>query len=134
MARDHGSKAFLLDNRQVLESLWNGVRDDLRGLFRRLGRRLGRVREVDVTAHLLTGLQLRLSNSPLDVCALGARVENARRRRSRRLIKSLDSVDLRGVGRHIASAPHGFAVVTSFWRDSQSAVRAFLSRRADSVE
>ena len=82
-------------------------------MFRRIGRRLGRVRELDVTNDLLNKLRPELPQAATAIAELQQQVAQLLPRRRRRLIKALDDISLRRLGRQLASAPAGVVMITN---------------------
>lgn len=118
--------------RAALPLTW-GLPEGVPDMFRSLGKRLGRARELDVTSALLTDLELRLPNAAAAIGALREEIEPRRQRVRRRLIKALDGINVRALGRAIASAPRGTARVTRIWHPWERALRGEVQRRAADV-
>jgi CHAD domain-containing protein len=162
MRQSCNPQRFVLDNLHRLEELWTKVRDadpdsihdarvttrriraglaltwgldaDVIRTFRRISRRLGDVRELDVTCELLDNLQPRLPQAAVAITALRQDISRAQYRRRRRLIKALDGINLRRLGRRIASAPEGWAAVSAIWHDWRDQLRDELSTRATNLK
>ena len=158
MRQSYNPERFVLDNLRGLEELWAKVRDgdpdsvhqarvttrriraglrltwghsaEVAKTFRMVGRQLGRVRELDVTRELLENLQPQLPQAAVAITALRQDIGQAQYRRRRRLIKALDGVNLHRLGRRIASAPEGWAAVSSLWHDWRSRLRGASARSA----
>src|SRR4030095_1298851 len=77
--------------RAALPVMW-GVSPKLRKLFRRIGRKLGNVRELDVTRDLLASIQERLPDAAPAVAALRSDIDEARQTQTRRLVKAFDGL------------------------------------------
>jgi CHAD domain-containing protein len=161
MRQSSNPQKFVLEQLHDLEELWTRVRDGdgeaihqarvttrriraglphIRGVsteaaegIRRIGRKLGRVRELDVMTELLRHLQPELPEAANVIAALQQRVAQLLERRRRRLIKALDDINLGRLRRHLASAPAGLAIISSLWHDWRRDVRRELRRRAFNV-
>lgn len=161
MRHSSNPQRFVLNHLHDLEELWPQVRDGdrdavhearvttrriraglphMRGVttetsktFRRIGQRLGRVRELDVTNDLLNKLRPELPQAATAIAELQQLVAQRLQRRRRRLIKALDDVSLRRLGRQLASAPAGVVMITSLWHDWRPDVRRQLGKSAVNV-
>ncbi len=71
--------------------------EDLADRFRRAGRALGRVREVDVHLELLSALQRRVPTSAPAIVGVQQRFDDQRLAVARRLVKRLEPLDLPSV-------------------------------------
>jgi CHAD domain-containing protein len=162
MRHNYSPQRFVLDHLHSLEQLWTKVRDgdpesvhqarvmtrriraglaltwglnvEVARTFRMISRRLGDVRELDVTRELLDNLQPQLPQAAIAITALGQDIGRAQYRQRRRLIKALDGINLRRLGRRIASAPAGWAAVSAMWHDWRDHLRDELSTRASTLK
>ena len=162
MRHSYNSQCFVLDNLGRLEELWTRVRDgdpdsvhqarvttrriraglaltwglnaEVIKTFRMISRQLGGVRELDVTRELLEKLQPQLPEAAVAITLLRQDIGRAQHRRRRRLIKALDGINLRRLGRRIASAPEGWAAVSAVWHDWRDQLLDELGTRATNVK
>ena len=102
--------------------------------FRRIGRQLGRVRELDATREVLAELHSRVDVAPEAVAVLTQKLERDRRAKRRRMIKALDDIDVFKLGQAIAKTSHGMGRLTYWWHSSGTALAEELRRRAANVE
>jgi len=150
----------MIRNLSALRSQWNGVRDgDIesvhqarvatrriraalpllaqatqadRRLFKDLGRRLGRVRELDVAEELLTELEPRLSSSACGIAALKREIRAKQERARAKMLKVLDRIDLRAEAEHIRH-PNLGRHLAAYWRDVPAEIRREVVAASDSV-
>jgi len=147
-------REFALDNLTLVRRTWAGVRDadvesvhqarialrrirvalltvhasdsDEIELCRYLGRALGRVRDLDVMQDLLAGMGTRLPAAASAIAVIRRDVEHNRQRERRRLIKTLDDVELRPLARLHRSHP---LAPLKFWKDWRTALMADIAAR-----
>jgi len=82
------------------------VADDLSASFKRTGRALGRVRDADVRIGLLRHLEPRLPVAAASLVRLREWQERSRLRRTRKLVKTLEALDIhKELARAIAARP-----------------------------
>jgi CHAD domain-containing protein len=152
---------FTAHHLNVLRSQWNGVRDgDIesvhqarvatrriraalpllvqatradRRLFQYIGRRLGRVRELDVAQALLADLERQFPSSACGIAALRRDIRARQDRARAKMLKGLDRVDLRAEAKHIRHA--GLTRhLASYFRDIPSEIRRDVVTASDSVK
>jgi len=102
---------------------------DTRKRVRRIGRALGRVRELDVTYALLNTLESRVENASTAIGLVRLDVRARLDRERRRMIKTLD-LPPRSIARAIAGGGR-WTRIASIWRDWPQAVRDAIVWRAD---
>ena len=163
MRSSRDPRAVVLEHVDQLEHLWPKVRDgDVDGIhqarvasrriraalplvprvsptisktFRRIGRQLGRVRELDATSEVLNELYSRVPSAPaVAIGELRHQLERKRQARRRRLIKAVDDISIFKLGRGVAIASHGFGTFRQWWHPWTAALRAELRRLAGDVE
>jgi len=98
---------------------------------RRIGRALGRVRELDVTDESLTTFERRVARAPLAIGLLREHIHHELDRERRRMIKALDRPP-RAITNDITHI--GFARITSIWRDWRHELITGVARRAEDVD
>ena len=151
-------REFAVHHLDVVRQYWSGVRDadeasihearvalrrvraalgllvapdsDEIQLCRLLGRELGRVRELDVTQELLANVGTRLPDASIAVAAVRRRVNQARQRAARRLVKTLDDIKLRPLARMRRARR---LPTVNFWNDWRIALPKEIARRAHAV-
>jgi CHAD domain-containing protein len=151
---------FVARNLNALQSQWSGVRDgDIesvhqarvatrriraalpllvqatqadRRLFKDVGRRLGRVRELDVAEGLLAKLERQVPSSACGIAALRRDVRAHQDRARVKMLKSLDRIDLRAEIKHIRHASLG-RHLAAYWRDVPSEIRRQVVAASDAV-
>lgn len=156
MPETQGPHGYVLDQIGHLQELWTGVRDadadsvhrarivsrriraalpivfsassrDIEQ-FRRVGRELGRVRELDATQDLLGSMQLALPHAAAAVATLRREVRRDQDATRRHAIKTLDSIDLRRIGHRISA--RSVPTLRNLWRDWRSELRTSLATQA----
>ena len=151
---------FLARNLNALRSQWNGVRDGEiesvhqarvatrriraalpllvqatqadRVLFKDIGRRLGRVRELDVAEGLLAALERQLPSSACGIAALRRDLRAKQDRARVKMLKGLDRIDLRAEAQHIRHASLA-GHLAGYWRDIPSEIRHEVVAASDAV-
>ena len=88
---------------------------------RKLGRALGRVREMDVTHELVTVYAARVPAATAVIAEITHELDRTRSKARRRLVKMLDDFDVRPLAR-LRHAEH-FGVL-KFWKDWRAALRS----------
>jgi CHAD domain-containing protein len=83
-------------------------------LCRRLGRMLGKVRELDITQEVFQGLSMRVPPASYAIAAARRTVERDQRQARRRFAKALDHLELRPL---LALRDRPSITVVSFWND-----------------
>jgi CHAD domain-containing protein len=99
--------------------------------LRRIGRALGRVRELDATDALLISLEQRAPETGAAVAALRREVTDRLQRQRRRMLKALDH-DPRALLRAIERG-NRMARVSSIWRNWRHELRDGIKHRASGV-
>jgi CHAD domain-containing protein len=153
-------RAYVLDQLCLLDALWSGVRDgdidavhDARvatrrtraalpfvftipppaaGELRRMGRVLGRVRELDATNALLNRLEPRVSDAVSAIAIVRREVTRRLDRERRRMIKRLRH-DPRSIARVILKGGQGMRL-TSLWRNWRHELREAVHHQAADVQ
>lgn len=151
---------FLTRNLNALRSQWSGVRDGEieavhqarvatrriraalpllvqtrqtdRRLFKFIGRRLGRVRELDVAEGLLVELERHLPSSACGIAALRRDIREKQDRARVKMLKGLERIDLRVEAEHIRH-PSLTRHLAGYWRDIPSEIRGEVVSASDSV-
>ena len=104
-------------------------------LCRRLGRMLGKVRELDITQEVFQGLSMRVPPASYAIAAARRTVERDQRQARRRFAKALDHLELRPL---LALRDRPSITVVSFWKDwRRSIVTETLARQqalCDAIE
>jgi CHAD domain-containing protein len=108
-----------------------GVSKATRKEIRRMGRALGRVRELDVTDAWLTTFERRVRRAPVAISLLREHVQHQLADERRRMIKTLDRQP-RAIAHDIAHG--GFAQLSSIWRDWRYELGTGIVSHADEVE
>ena len=152
------AQLFLARNLNALRSQWSGVRDGEiesvhqarvatrriraalpllvqttwadRRLFKYIGRRLGRVRELDVAQGLLAEMERQLPSSACGIATLRRDIRAKLDRARAKMLKDLDRIDLRAEAehlRHASLARH----LAAYWRDIPSEIRRDVVAASD---
>jgi CHAD domain-containing protein len=104
---------------------------ELGNRFKRAGRALGRVREVDVHVELLSSLERRVPTSASAIVQVRRHFEEHRRAVARRLVKRLESLELSSVLAQLAANKSSLAEAGSMPRHSwRRNLRAVVLNRA----
>jgi len=149
---------FLARNLNALRSQWSGVRDGEiesvhqarvatrriraalpllvqttqadRRLFKYIGRRLGRVRELDVAQGLLAEMERQLPSSACGIATLRRDIRAKQDRARVKMLKGLDRIDLRAEAEHIRHASLA-RHLAAYWRDIPSEIRRDMVAASD---
>lgn len=107
--------------RAALPLLPHATRADRR-FFRDTGRRLGKVRELDVLDAQLDELEDKVPSTTAGLAAVRRDIRERQERARRRMVKALMRVNLRAVDQRLVH-PGFTAHVTSYWYDPADAMR-----------
>jgi CHAD domain-containing protein len=121
----HQARIALRRIRAALQVLYRSDSDEIE-LCRYLGRALGRVRDLDVMQELFAGVATRLPAAASAIAAIGRNVDNDRQCERRRLIKTLDEVELRPIA--CLGRRHPLRSL-KFWKDWHEALMADIAAR-----
>lgn len=154
---------FAAENVQLIREHWKGVRDgdaesihqariatrrtraalkivdgketERLELCRRLGRMLGKVRDLDITQEVFQTLSTRVPTASCAIAAARRSVERDQQKARRRFAKALDHLELRPL---LALGPRPSITAVSFWKDwRRSVVTEMLARQqalCDAIE
>lgn len=156
----HSPQLFVARNLGTLRSQWSGVHDGNiesvhearvatrriraalpllvqatpadRRLFKYIGRRLGRVRELDVAQGLLAEMERQFPSSACGIAALRRDIRAKQDRARVKMLKGLDRIDLRAEAEHIRHA--GLTRhLAAYWRDIPAEIRREVVAASNAV-